>query len=426
LPDDAVCRDTIDRALVTVAFPEPPRFDSTMNTITPRDEDEVLAAVLTALGTETPVEILGHGSKRGLGHAVDAATTIDVSGLAGIIQYEPTELVLQARPGTAMADIVKLLDDHNQELAFEPADPTKLYRGNRTGTLGGTVAVNAGGPRRIKAGAARDHVLGFRAVSGRGEIFKSGGQVMKNVTGYDLSKLIAGSHGTLAIITELSLKVLPKAETERTVLLYGLDEAAGLAALREASGLPYEVSSFACVPDGGWIGMASGCCAAMRLEGPGISVDKRFEDLVAHFGPRGRVDDLGEQASRRFWAMLRDAEPVADGRGPIWKVSLTPSAAAGFVVALRTAGVPLARWVYDWAGGLVWLGLEGSDAKAEAVRGALGTHGHATLVRAEESVRAATSVFQPQPAPLAALSRRVKTSFDPLNLLNRGRLGLEA
>ena len=397
-----------------------------MTIITPRDEDGVLAAVLSALDAEAPLEILGHGSKRGLGHAVAADTQIDVSGLAGIIQYEPTELVLQARPGTPMADIVKLLDDHNQELAFEPADPTKLYRGNRTGTLGGTVAVNAGGPRRIKAGAARDHVLGFRAVSGRGEIFKSGGQVMKNVTGYDLSKLIAGSHGTLAIITELSLKVLPKAETERTFLLYGLDEAAGLAALREASGLPHEVSSFACLPDGGWVGMAPGCCTAMRLEGPGISVDTRFEDLVAHFGPRGRVDDLGEQASRRFWAALRDAEPVADGRGPIWKVSLTPSESAGFVAAVQAAGVPLARWVYDWAGGLVWLGLDGSEAHADRIRGALGAHGHATLVRAEDPIRAATPVFQPQPAPLAALSRRVKAGFDPLNLLNRGRLGLKA
>ncbi len=397
-----------------------------MTIITPRDEDEVLAAICSALDDETPVEILGHGSKRRLGHAVAAATQIDTSGLSGIIQYEPSELLLQARPGTPLADIKALLDEHNQELAFEPMDPTKLWRGNSIGTLGGTVAVNAGGPRRIKAGAARDHLLGFRAVSGRGEVFKSGGQVMKNVTGYDLSKLIAGSHGTLAVMTELSLKVLPKAETERTVLLHGLDEAAALGALREASGLPQEVSSFACLPDGAWAGVPAGCVAALRLEGPGISVDARFANLAAHFGPRARVGDLAERDSRLFWSALRDAEPVADGDGPIWKVSLTPSEGAGFVAALRRADLPLSRWYYDWAGGLVWLRLDGVDPHADAVRGALRHHGHATLMRADEATRARTPVFQPQPDALAALSRRVKSAFDPLHLLNRGRLGLEA
>ena len=196
--------------------------------------------------------------------------------------------------------------------------------------------------------------------------------------------------------------------------------------MREASGLPHEVSSFACIPDGTWIDMAPGCCVAMRLEGPGISVDKRFEDLVAHFGPRGRVDDLGAAASRAFWTGLRDAAPIADGDGPIWKVSITPSEGAGFVRAVRAAGVPVSRWYYDWAGGLVWLGLDGAEASATSIRAALAHHGHATLVRASDAIRAATRVFQPQPAALAGLSRRVKASFDPLDLLNRGRLGLEA
>ena len=394
-----------------------------MQFLKPRDETDVLEAVNSALASETPVEIIGHGSKRGLGHAVVAETQIDVTGLSGVTLYEPAELVLRALPGTPMDEIVALLDQNNQELAFEPMNPTRLWRSNRTGTIGGTVAVNAGGPRRIKAGAARDHLLGFRAVSGRGELFKSGGQVIKNVTGYDLSKLIAGSQGTLAVMTEVTLKVLPKADTERTFLLYGLDEAAALAALREASGLSYEVSCFACVPDGAWLERASGCCLALRLEGPAISVDQRFEDLVAHFGPRGRADDLGAEASRHFWASLRDAAPVADVDGPVWKVSITPSEGAGFVAAVRKAGVPLARWYYDWAGGLVWLGLEGADPKAAAIRQALARHGHATLVRADDAFRASTPIFQSQPAPLAALSRRVKAAFDPMNVLNRGRLG---
>ena len=387
----------------------------------------MLSVVQAAMSANSPLEIIGHGSKRGLGHAVDAAVTLDVSGLSGVTLYEPAELVLRAKPGTSMAEIAALLDAQGQELAFEPMDPAALWRGNRPGTLGGTIAVNAGGPRRIKAGAARDHVLGFRAVSGRGDIFKSGGRVMKNVTGYDLSKLIAGSHGTLAVMTEITLKVLPKAETERTLLVQAGTEAACLKVLREATGLSQEVSSYACLPDGAWIDLPAGPCALLRLEGPEISVNKRYEDLVTRFGAAGRLDDLGAPASARVWALLRDAAPVASEDGAVWKVSTAPTEAAAFVEALRGAGVPLARWYYDWAGGLIWLALEAGDAKPEEIRGHLARHGgHATLMRAADEIRAKTQVFHPQAPALAALSRRVKASFDPLNILNRGRLGLEA
>ena len=408
-----------------------------MDSLKPRDEDEMLAAVQDAVNDEKPIEIVGHGSKRGLGHAVTAAGQIDTGALTGVTLYEPAELVMTARPGTPLAEIERLLDDNNQELAFEPMNPSRLWRGNSSGTIGGAVAVNAGGPRRIKAGAARDHVLGFRAVSGRGDIFKSGGRVMKNVTGYDLSKLVAGSYGTLAILTEVTIKVLPKAETERTFLLYGLDEAAAVAALQEASGLSYEMSSFACIPDGSWLGLPPGCCLALRLEGPVVSVTKRFEDLATYFGPRGTTEDLDMRASRLFWAAVRDASPVAESTGPIWKISTAPSEGAILIDRLKAAGVPLARWYYDWAGGLIWLALaEGAlgDARgrgepdaacAGTIRSVLArSGGHATLVRADDAVRAAVPVFQPEPAALAALSRRVKASFDPLDILNRGRLGL--
>jgi glycolate oxidase FAD binding subunit len=398
-----------------------------MDLYQPRNEDEVLSVVQAALSANTPLEIIGHGSKRGFGHAVEASVTLDVSGLSGVTLYEPAELVLSAKPGTSMAEISALLDAQGQEFAFEPMDPAALWRSNRPGTLGGTIAVNAGGPRRIKAGAARDHVLGFRAVSGRGDIFKSGGRVMKNVTGYDLSKLIAGSHGTLAVMTEITLKVLPKAETERTLLIEAGSEPACLAVLREASGLSQEVSSYACVPDGAWIDLAPGPCALLRLEGPEISVTKRFADLAVRFGPAGRLDDLGPAASARVWAALRDAGPVAGAEGPVWKISTAPTAAAAFVAELRGAGVPLARWYYDWAGGLVWLALEAGGAEADLIRGHLDRHGgHATLMRAADDIRIKTQVFHPQAPALAALSRRVKASFDPLNILNRGRLGLEA
>ncbi len=398
-----------------------------MDVYQPRDEDDVLAVVQAAAAAGTPLEVLGHGSKRGLGQPVDAAATLDLAGLSGVTLYEPSELVLRAKPGTPMAEIAALLDEHGQELAFEPMDPTSLWRGNRSGTIGGTIAVNAGGPRRIKAGAARDHLLGFRAVSGRGDIFKSGGRVMKNVTGYDLSKLIAGSYGTLAVITEVTLKVLPRAETERTLLLYAHDEAACLGVLREASGLPQEVSSFACLPEGAWLDLPPGPCALLRLEGPGLSVDKRFADLATRFGAAGRADDLGPELSRRTWTALRDVVPLADEGGPVWKVSLAPTRSVDFVGRLRQAGLALSRWYYDWAGGLVWFALDDPASRHAEVRAALAPlGGHATLMRAGDALRAATPVFQPQPSALAALTRRVKAGFDPLNILNRGRLGLEA
>ncbi len=397
-----------------------------MDVYQPRDEADVLAVVEAAVAAHTALEVLGHGSKRGLGRPVEAAATLDLSGLSGVTLYEPSELVLRARPGTPMTEIAALLDEHEQELAFEPMDPTRLWRGNRSGTIGGTVAVNAGGPRRIKAGAARDHLLGFRAVSGRGDIFKSGGRVVKNVTGYDLSKLIAGSYGTLAVLTEVTLKVLPRAETERTLLVYARDEATCLALLREASGLPQEVSSFACLPEGAWLDLPPGPCALLRLEGPGISVNKRFADLVTRFGPAGRTDDLGSDLSRRAWSALRDVVPLADEGGPVWKVSLAPTHGFEFVARLRQAGLAPSRWYYDWAGGLVWLALADGASRHEAVRAALAPlGGHATLMRAGDVQRTTTPVFQPQPPALAALTRRVKASFDPLNILNRGRLGLE-
>ncbi len=397
-----------------------------MHVYQPRDENEVLAVVEAAVAAGTPLEVVGHGSKRGLGHPVEAAATLDLSALSGVTLYEPSELVLRARPGTPMTEITALLDAHAQELAFEPMDPAHLWRSNRSGTIGGTVAVNAGGPRRIKAGAARDHLLGFRAVSGRGEVFKSGGRVVKNVTGYDLSKLVAGSYGTLAVLTEVTLKVLPRAETERTLLLYARDEEACLQVLREASGLPQEVSSFACLPEGAWLDLSPGPCALLRLEGPGVSVDKRFADLAARFGAAGRADDLGVQASRRAWAALRDVRPLADQAGPVWKVSLAPSEGFHLVRRLREAGLTLSRWYYDWAGGLVWFSLADTESRHSEVRAALAPlGGHATLMRAPDAPNAATHVFQPQPAALAALTRRVKASFDPLAILNRGRLGLE-
>ena len=383
-----------------------------MEELAPRDEAELEEAIAGAVAGGVPLAVEGEGSKRGFGHAVEARRRLTTAALRGVSLYEPAELVLTAGAGTPLREIQGLLDQQGQQLAFEPADYGAVLGGPAgRGTLGGAVAVNASGPRRIRAGAARDHVLGFRAVSGRGEPFKSGGRVMKNVTGYDLSKLMAGSHGTLGVMSEITVKVLPKPETEETVVFRGLDDAAAVALMTAASGLSAEVSGFAHAPD-------EGGRTGLRLEGPAVSVASRRESLLARFG--GEAEVLAEAASRAFWEAVRDVRPLA-GRGEqLWRLSVAPAEGAAVAARLAARGLPIAGRLFDWAGGLLWLALEAGRHGA-AIREGLA--GHATCVRAPEAVRAVDAVFHPQPPALAALSRRVKESFDPKRILNPGRMG---
>jgi glycolate oxidase FAD binding subunit len=391
-----------------------------------RDAADAVDALRTANARKEPLAILGAGSKQRLGRHAPAPHQISTRALAGVTLYEPEELVLSARAGTPLHEIEALLDGHHQQLAFEPMDHAPLVGGEaRRATIGGVMAVNASGPRRIKAGAARDHLLGFHCVTGRGEMVKSGGRVMKNVTGYDLSKLVCGSYGTLALLTELTLKVLPKAETEQTLLVLGLDEARSLAQLRRASGTPHEVSSFAMLPAGAApLGIEENA-ALLRLEGPEISVATRREALIALLGDSGaRFETLEPAASATLWASLRDAGPVAAPAGQVWRISVAPTDGGVVVDALRRAGAPILAHFYDWAGGLVWLSLEAApDAHAAAIRAVVDANGgHATLIRASQDVRSRVEVFHPQPQPLAALTKRVKESFDPAHILERGRM----
>lgn len=396
-----------------------------MTTLTPRDEADLVEIVGEARATRTPLEIVGRGTRRSLGRPVAAATVVDLSGLSGIVLHEPSELVMTARVGTPLAEIRARLEQANQELAFEPPDLAALFGHDPgTGSIGGLVGVGWGGSRRLKVGAARDHLLGFEGVNGFGERFKSGGRVMKNVTGFDLSKLVAGAFGTLAILTQVTLKVLPRPETEETVAILGLGDAEGVALLREASGSPQEVSCLAHLP-AGLAGPFGGTSATLlRLEGPAVSVASREADLLARWRDRGTIEILGEDASRALWRDLGEAAPIAGGATQVWRISVAPSAGAGLVAALTSAGLPLAGHFWDWAGGLVWLAVEpGADAHAGTIRRAVAAvGGHATLVRAAAEVRAAVPPFQPQPAALAALSARVKAAFDPDGLFNPGRM----
>jgi glycolate oxidase FAD binding subunit len=397
----------------------------------PRDQKDVAAAVEWALAGGKTLEIVGGGSKREVGRAAQWDLTLDLSELSGVTLYEPEELVLSAKAGTLLSEIEELVASRGQELAFEPMDyGPVLGRSMGRGTLGGALAANLSGPRRIKAGAARDHFLGVTAVSGRAEVFKSGGRVVKNVTGYDLCKLLAGSWGTLAAMTDITIKVSPRAPAEESLLVLGLEDRKAVAAMAAAVGSSADVSGAAHLPANiaaRILGAAAAGSAvtALRLEGVPPSIVERKELLGRLLRPYGVMLVIGEAGSRAVWQAVRDATAfaAADGENrPLWRVSTAPT--LGPEVAAKIASQVEAEVFYDWAGGLVWVALPPlEDAGAALVRGAVrAAGGHATLVRATPSLRAAIDVFEPQPEALAALTRRVKESFDPKRVLGPGRM----
>jgi len=386
-------------------------------TLAPRDAKELQQAVEWALNEGVTLDVRGGGSKLQLGKPMTCDQVLDLSGLSGVVDYAPEELVVTLRAGTPLREVEALLAQRNQMLAFEPPDLGPLLgRAAGEGTLVGTLMGNFAGPRRLSAGAARDHLLGFSGVNGRGEAFKSGGRVMKNVTGYDLSKLLAGSWGTLAVLDQVSVKVLPATDQTATLLLKGLNDGTAVKAMCAAVGSPHDVSGAAHVRG----------TTALRVEGVAPSVEARVKGLRELLAETAAaMEELDTLASRAFWREVRDAAPLDAGADWIvWRLSCPPSEGPAIVSRIRTHQ-PELKVLYDWSGGLVWLALPPSaDADHATVRAALGaTGGHATLIRAPEAVRAAVPVFQPQSPALTALAQRVKESFDPKGLFNPGRMG---
>jgi glycolate oxidase FAD binding subunit len=403
-----------------------------LNTLRPRDAKDVAAAVEWAAGEGKTLEIVGRGSKRGIGRAAQWDLTLDLSALTGVTLYEPEELVLSARAGTPIAEIEAQIASKGQELAFEPIDCGPLFGvGADKGTLGGVLAANGAGPRRIKAGAARDHFLGVSAVSGRGETFKSGGRVVKNVTGYDLCKVLAGSWGTLAAMTDVTVKVLPRAETEQTLLAFGLDDRTAVRAMAAALGSAADVSGAAHMPARAAPQVAGAAAAgrsvtALRLEGVAPSIAPRRAGLEARLKRYGELIAVSEQASRALWKAVRDVTPfeapATGAAAPLWRISTAPS--QGPEIVAQVTEQCEAAALYDWGGGIVWMQVIGrADAGARFVRRATSAcGGYATLFRADVAIRASVEVFEPQAHALAALTRRVKEGFDPKGILGPGRM----
>lgn len=390
----------------------------------PASQAEVAAIVAEAAAKRMPLSIKGLGTKAELGRPVKNFGLLDLSRLNGISFYEPEELVLSALAGTPIETIETLLAQSRQELAFEPMSFAGLY-GTGHGTIGGCVMANLSGPRRIKAGAARDFVLGIKAVSGRGEAFKAGGRVVKNVTGYDLSRGLCGSFGTLAVATEITLKVLPRGETSATLILFGLEPEAAIKVLCAAMGAPADLSGAAHLPPRAAATQGfDKALTALRVEGFAPSVDERLallETMLRNTAPMERLD---APATAELWRAIGGAEPLAEPRERIiWRVSVTP--AAGPKVAAAVGRAHHAEALFDWSGGLVWLALDPcADGAAGLIRRAVAQNGggHATLIRAPDELRANIPVFEPQPHPLASLSRRLKDAFDPDGILEPRRI----
>ena len=360
--------------------------------MTPQTEAELAEIVAGAQGK---LRIQGGGT-RGIAGAGEVLST---GGLSGVTLYEPGSLTLVVQAGTPVAEVEALLATEGQQLAFEPMDHPGLMGTSGVPTMGGVFAANVSGPRRIQAGAARDCLLGVRFVDGRGDVLRNGGRVMKNVTGYDLVKLMAGAHGTLGVLSEVSLKVLPVPEVVSTLTVSGCDLAQGIAALSAVLGSPFDVTGAAYDP--------AAQVAYVRLQGFADSVAYRAGQLTKALARFGEVEIVEESAS--LWQGIRDVSVLAGQAGDVWRISVKPSDAVTLIPSLGAI-----RTFCDWGGGLVWaLMPAGSDLRAK-----MKVPGHATLVRGEGQAR-----FHPEPAPLAAISAGLRAQFDPRGILNPGLMG---
>jgi glycolate oxidase FAD binding subunit len=382
--------------------------------IAPDTEAGIADAVLAARAAGEPLSIEGNGSKRGLLRPVQAARHLSTRALAGITLYKPTEMVISARAGTPLPEIEAALAEKGQMLAPEPIDTTALFGAGRPATIGGIAATNLSGPRRINAGSIRDHLLGIRFVNGAGEVVRSGGRVLKNVTGLDLCKLLSGSHGTLGVLTEVTIKVLPAAEATATLKVRAPDLATGIRALSAGLTSPYGVTGAALLP--------AGPTALLRLEDFAQSVTYRAGRLREDLARFGEVSMVEGPESRLLWHSIRDANPIHGGPDhAIWRLSIRPSAAPALLAALAEA-FP-ARTLLDWGGGLVWVaGPATEEAHQAVVAATIAARGSYTLFRAPEPLRAAVAVIPPEAPALAAIAARVKAALDPAGLFNPGRM----
>jgi len=396
-------------------------------------EVQVTDIVNWALAENESLVIQGKGTKRHFGYSTDVDSVISLDEIKGILSYEPSELAMKALPGTPLDEIEHVLAEHDQHLSFEPMKLGYLYHGTDTsGTIGGVFMGNLSGPRRFRAGAARDHILGIKAVSGRGQAYKSGGMVIKNVTGYDMSKLLTGSWGTLSIVTELSFKVLPMAKYSQSICIVNQEPEAALSIIHDLAQSPYDINGLAFLP-----GFISKNCdlnigfktdsslTLIRLEGSEASVKERVVTIQKLILSSLEVKYVSQENSIKIWEKIRDVSffSATDSLAIILKLSVPPSSGIDIIKVLDSS--EHCNWYLDAAGGWIWVSLKEDDAEKmiRSIRKILSLHGgSAVLYSATDNIKKNAGIFSQMPKAVATLNRQIKENFDPKNILNPGRL----
>ena len=378
------------------------------------NEDQVVDFVHAARAGKTPFEIVAGGTRRAVGRPLlDSKGAdlpmLDVSGLSGIVKYEPAELIVTAQPATPLAEIKAVLAQKNQRLGFDPADWSRLLGSNGVATLAGAASCDASGSGKLRHGGARDSLLGFRAVNGLGESFRGGAKVVKNVTGFDLPKLMCGAFGTLGVLTELTFRVYPQPQFATTLCLSDVTPEDGFAHLRKIALSALEPAGLAYLP-GNMLAESGQGAALIKLEGARQPLEEKI--ALAH----GLLGNAMNRIEEDPFAAIGSGEKFADIPGDIWRVMIARADAPRLAKELNVR-----HWLGDWAGAMLWMAADPSEApRIRAI--AAKANGQAMLLRGSAASRASLGLFAPQPHALAALNRSVKAAFDPLLLFNPGRL----
>lgn len=397
----------------------------------PRDEQDLSSFIERAHNNRVPVEIRGSGSKAAIGRPVQVKHALSSLNISGILFYEPRERVMSAKAGTPLKFIEETLAYNGQMLPFEPVNFAMInQKPEEQGTIGGVFASHVDGSRRILAGSAQDHFLGMNAVNGMGKRFKAGGRVMKNVAGYDICRSVAGSWGTLVIMTDVTFRVMPKPETTKTLIFYDLLDVLAIELMGKAMKTPYEISGAAHLPSSlvsnltdSDLNTRGKAITALRLENFSYAVSNRLDKLQEILGSFAAMDILDKDKSLTFWSDVRNLNFFKSSDAPFWRITTAPSKAVEIVASIR-AHHPECVAAYDWAGGLIWLLTPyRADAGASEVhRTVLNRSGNATLMRGSSELRNSTYVFQPLERNMKALVKKVKHAFDPAGILNPGKM----
>jgi len=403
-------------------------LDFNQDTFKPSSREEIAEIIKNCYKKSIPLEINGKKSKNKIGRNFQSEKTLDLSGYSGIIEYKPEELYIKVKAGTPLKEILEAIEKNNQQLAFEPIDFGFLFEGKSNGgTIGGVVACNFAGPRRFKVGSARDHVLGFQGINGKGEIIKSGGTVVKNVTGYDLCKLVSGSYGTLTVLTELSIKVLPKSESSKTLIINNPHLKKAMEYLGTALSSSTDPSGGVFYPERFENNFVfndlthKGALTAIRIEGPTNSVDQRISRLVKELSLlENEYSVLDNFQTDLFWSKTRNLEVFSNLKNNLLRVIVPVSETLNVIQKLKKYEI---NYFLDWGGNLIWLELETISLKIlREIKEITQEHsGYFTIIKLEDDLKASADIFTIDPIKYK-ISEKIKKSFDPKRIFNPGKM----